>query len=484
MARIKKRGNKYTYTYDNPTHPYTFDPKTGKKQRNQLYASFDTLAEAETFKAELEVKKLKGKFIAPSSITVEEFIPKWVEVYAPGNWQPATYDGSIGMLNNHVVPLIGHYKLQNVTPMMIETLIATLRKKRCAGPKSYNKSEEEIPYLSTTTVRHVYDLLKKMFDKAVEWKIIESNPVCCARPKKARNTRKAWSKSDMRAALQDIEHPLLKLSVHLAFFCSLRNGETMGITKDCIDFSDGDHGSIRIEKTLQRVSKKALGEIPPDELLYVFPAQKQDGNSVLILKHPKTEGSFRKVYLTEVTRNLLEERLARLEEEKQFYADEYQDFGLIFSLPQGWPVEPKLNEKWFRKWQSQTTLDLPPIVFHEIRHTSITYKIWISGGDIKNVGLGAGQSNVTTTEGYNHGFDENQREIARKVEADFWHDGGLDEDEPLAPDEMISMRELRELLKRKVGGTVGTPHEFESVDEYTEYLITELMKKGPLSETP
>ena len=190
------------------------------------------------------------------------------------------------------------------------------------------------------------------------------------------------------------------------------------------------------------------------------------------------------MYLTEVTRNLLEERLARLEEEKQFYADEYQDFGLIFSLPQGWPVEPKLNEKWFRKWQSQTTLDLPPIVFHEIRHTSITYKIWISGGDIKNVGLGAGQSNVTTTEGYNHGFDENQREIARKVEADFWHDGGLDEDEPLAPDEMISMRELRELLKRKVGGTVGTPHEFESVDEYTEYLITELMKKGPLSETP
>ena len=91
---------------------------------------------------------------------------------------------------------------------------------------------------------------------------------------------------------------------------------------------------------------------------------------------------------------------------------------------------------------------------------------------------GAGQSNVQTAEGYNHGFDENQHEIAGKVDADFWNDGGLDDDELLAPDGMIWVRELRELYRRKAGDSVGKPREFESMDEYTEYLITEFMKKA------
>lgn len=485
MANIKKRGNKYTYTYDDPNQPYYTDPKTSKTRRKQVYASFDTELEAEIFKAELEVKKLKGTAISPTTETLADFIPRWIAVYAPGNWQPKTYDSSVGLLNNHVISELGHYKLQKITPFIIESFITRLRKKKCSGPKSYNKAEAEIPCLSSTTVRHVYDLLMKIFDKAVEWHIIEDNPVKCERPKKAKNKRKAWSKNEMRAALEDIQKPLLRLSVHTAFFCSLRNGETMGITMDCIDFDDGDFGSIVVNKTLQRVSKKALEEIPPDELMFVFPEQQDGKKSVLILKQPKTEGSCRKVYLTRKNRELILERLEEIKREKEFFGDAYHDFSLLFALPQGWPIEPKLNEKWFKKWQQGSPLELPEVVFHEIRHTSITYKVLVSGGDIKNVGLGAGQTNVQTTEGYNHGFDERQREIARQVENDFWSDGGIDGDQPLEDVRSISLIELQEIIEERTGQEMKSSYEFETSTEYVEYLLDELIKrKSPLAKAP
>ena len=476
MANIRKRGNKYIYVHDDPNALWTTDPKTGKKKRKQIYESFDTEEEAQIFKAEFEVKMLKGKVISPSTETVADFIERWVKMYAPNNWQPTTYDSNYGMLINHVVPLIGQFRMQKVTPLLIENLITELRHKRCMGPKSYNKPENEIPFLSTTTVRTIYDLLKKIFDKAVEWKVIEENPVVCERPKKARSSRKAWTKNQVKLALENIDKPLLKLSVHTAFFCSLRNGEAMAITLDCIDFEDGKNGSITINKTLQRVSKKALKEIPPDELLFVFPSQKEDGKSVLILKEPKTEGSSRKVYLTRENRLLIQERLEQIQREKEFYDLDYHDFNLLFALPEGWPIEPKLNEKWFKKWQSKCELDIPEIVFHELRHTSITYKILVSGGDIKNVGLGAGQSSLQTTEGYNHGFDENQREIIRKVEEDFWGGKGfIDADRPLESGVSVSADLLQFMVEERLGKEVRPVFEFESVEDYVAYLLDALM---------
>lgn len=60
----------------------------------------------------------------------------------------------------------------------------------------------------------------------------------------------------MADALVKLEsNPLLHLAIHCAFVGSLRNGEAMAITLDCIDLV---RGRIYIGKTLQRVKKSAL----------------------------------------------------------------------------------------------------------------------------------------------------------------------------------------------------------------------------------
>ncbi len=375
-------------------------------------------------------------------------------------------------------------KLKDIRPDHIEVFIARLRKKKVQGPKSYNKEPEDIPALSAKMIRDIYDLLNCIFAKAVEWKAIEESPVQCERPKvkkKQQAVRRAWTKGFVRMALEDIKDELLNDAILTAFFCTTRNGETVGITTDAVDLDDGDHGSILINKTLQRVSDEALRLLPDEEIQYIFPKKVETSTSSLVLKDPKTDLSTRKVYLNSKVRERIVKRLAQIEMNKAYHGDRYNDFKLLFSLPNGDPIEPKLLEKWFKKWQAATTLELPEIVFHELRHSSITYKIYISGGDIKSVGLQAGQSNIHTTEGYNHGFDENQRELARLAEDDFWGNANIvDEDQPLDDEGKILVQHIQQLFEDRMGKSMLTPDEFDTSIEYVAYVMDSLLTNKSL----
>ena len=81
----------------------------------------------------------------------------------------------------------------------------------------------------------------------------------------------------------------------IAFVYSLRAGETAGISVKTIDFPDR---SLWITQEVQRVSDKALSELPKNEIIRIFPKLCPISKSSMILKGPKTEGSYRKQYLT------------------------------------------------------------------------------------------------------------------------------------------------------------------------------------------
>ena len=168
--------------------------------------------------------------------------------------------------------------------------VHTLRGKKCNGPKGHAPSGTKTPCLSSTTIRHVHTLLKTAFDKAVDWRLIEESPVVCDAPKKNKTERRIWTPEMVRPALDDMEHSLLHLAVHLAFICSLRIGETVALTWEDVDF---DQNLIRVRHTLQRVSREALDSVPADGLVQVFPPRVKKTNTVLVLKTPKTANSNR-----------------------------------------------------------------------------------------------------------------------------------------------------------------------------------------------
>ena len=185
---------------------------------------------------------------------------------------------------------------------------------------------------------------------------------------------------DFIMALSEIKDENLHLALHMAFVCSLRIGEAMAATWDCIDLEKGE---FYVTKTLQRATKEAVDMLPKDNLYFVFPAKMEDKKSVLILKKPKTKSSTRVTYLTGELCEELRQHKERLNKRKDFYGEKYRDYNLVFALENGYPVEPKLCEKWFKQWMQKSEYKYPDIVFHSIRHSSTTYKLIISGGDIK-----------------------------------------------------------------------------------------------------
>ena len=68
----------------------------------------------------------------------------------------------------------------------------------------------------------------------------------------------------------------------------------------------------------------------------------------MILKGPKTEGSHRKQYLTGPLLSEIRERLDEITRCKEFFSEEYQDYGLLLCQPDGRPIDPKNLDKWLR----------------------------------------------------------------------------------------------------------------------------------------
>lgn len=67
-------------------------------------------------------------------------------------------------------------------------------------------------------------------------------------------------------------------------------------------------------------------------------------------------------------------------------------------------------------------LGLPDVVFHSLRHTSVTYKLKLSGGDIKAVQGDSGHAQADmVTEVYGHILDEDQRKNAELMENAFYN---------------------------------------------------------------
>ena len=68
---------------------------------------------------------------------------------------------------------------------------------------------------------------------------------------------------------------LLALALNLAFSCSLRMGELLGLTWDCIDISEDSIKNgcayIFVNKELQRVNRNALEQLGEKGVVFKFP---------------------------------------------------------------------------------------------------------------------------------------------------------------------------------------------------------------------
>lgn len=331
------------------------------------------------------------------------------------------YDGQTALIANYINPIIGDMEVQDITPRVVDKYIQTLQKTPSVSRKNRKARTE---FVTNQTIEKIIKLLRCAFKQAVRWELIGKNPFDNAvLPKTEYKKRDIWDAETIRLALDQCTDSKLYIAMNLAFACSLRMGEILGLTWKNVHIEDeniaADNAYIYIEAELTRASKQAIEMLGQKDIYYIFTPLMPNTSTRLILKKPKTDSSVRKVWLPKTVAYILREWKKSQEELKGFLGDEYQDFDLVVALPNGRPCENRIIEKEFSLLKQKA--ELPNVVFHSLRHSSTTYKLKLNHGDLKATQGDTGHAEIDMiTKVYAHILDEDRKINAQKFESAFY----------------------------------------------------------------
>lgn len=403
MASIVKRGNSYCVVYYTVTHG----------ERKQKWETYYTLEEAEQRRELLKLcERQRKKRDSKTVETVAQFMEEYIRLYGLQRWSLSVYQSNCGLIQHYIIPLLGSMRLSELSPRVV----AELYRKLVLLPKA------ESPYhkgggrkISVNTLKSIHKVLHSAFEQAVLWEYMPQNPFYrAALPKIPPAHRPFLTPEQVEAFLNNCRDETLALAVHLAFSASMRKGELLALTWKDIDF---ENCFLHVNKTLARVSREALEQLNFRDVLFQFPPVSNELQTMLVLKRPKTDSSVRRIYLPESVITLLQAYQKMSMDVAVKGNLEFPD--LIFSYPDGRPLQECTISKMFRGELDRQCL--PKVCFHSLRHSSITYKLILSGGNIKAVQGDSGHAQADMiTELYGHILDTSRRENTSRFEQDFY----------------------------------------------------------------
>jgi len=261
--------------------------------------------------------------------SVGGYMVRWLEDFAKADLAPRTYHNYKLQIREHIVPAFGPMKLSKLDTPNIQALYsAKLR-----------------DGLKPSSVRYIHTVLHRALSKAVELRLIARNPAASADPPKVRHEEiTPLSMDQTRVFLDAARGQKFEALYVLSLTCGLRMGESLGLKWSDIDLKAG---TLRVNRQLQRI---------------------REGGG-LVFSEPKN-ASRRTIDLPQRALEALWTHRKRQAEEKLKAAD-YEDSGLVFATRRGTPQDAQnVINRHFKPLLKQA--DLPPIRWHDLRHTCAT----------------------------------------------------------------------------------------------------------------
>jgi integrase len=312
--KVGYRGAYWVYTSEGPKRRYV----QGK-----------TRAEVNQKLTKVMADRDAGMIFDAGSLTVEEYLTRWLEDSVKGTVRPSTYEVHRHMIKPHIIPALGRLKLKDLSPMHVRSFY---REKLDSG-------------LSSATVRKMHSILRKALKQAILDGLIPRN-VCEAvkPPKVERKEITPLDREQAKAVLEAASGDRLETLYVLAVHTGMREGELLGLKWEDVDL---ERGVLRLKHALVREgSKVTLGD----------------------LKTPKSRRSIR---LTYAAADALRSHLERQLEEMERVGSLYETGGLVFATESGTLINPSnLRNRSFKPLLKRA--GLPDICFHDLRHTCAT----------------------------------------------------------------------------------------------------------------
>ena len=201
-----------------------------------------TKAEVVQKLAEARTDYSRGVFVFSNDITVDE----WVKVWLNNKMSPKLTEQSMirleGLLSNHLLPALGHYKLQDLSKALLEQKYAEIFQGK-TGKDYKDKS------YSHSTVNSLSASFKKCLQYAVDEGVLAKNPHNGVELHKLRPPKKieAYSLDDHNKIVQFTRNNgQLYWIYYLLIATGMRFGEAVALTWDDVDLKAG---TIDINKT-------------------------------------------------------------------------------------------------------------------------------------------------------------------------------------------------------------------------------------------
>lgn len=376
QKRVGKNGVTWTVVVDLPR-----DPVTGKRRQKRISAK--TKKEAERLAAQAIHAIDNGNFADSGKQTVADYLEHWLDTYARGACKPTTYDRYASLIRTHIIPAIGHLKLDKLTPMHLTQLY---RQKLDGG-----RLDGKPGGLSARTVRYIHATLHEALHHAMRWGLVVRNVADVVDPPAlARKDMQTWDVTQSDAFLSAAEGSRYYPVFALAILTGLRRGELLALRWQDVDL---ERGELTVRQTLI------------------------DRNGRLEFSTPKTHRSRRSVALPDSAVALLRQHKARQNQERLTAGEAWAALDLVFATELGKPLHPRNLFRAFRQITKQA--GVPVIRFHDLRHSHATL-LFAAGTHPKVVSERLGHATISITlDTYSHVLPGMQKDAVTQLDALF-----------------------------------------------------------------
>lgn len=221
-------------------------------------------------KKALKIDQLRrGEIVVESGMTVEAWANQFLEVYKRQSMKDYVFKNYEWSLRHYVLEILGQYKLKDVKPIMCQRVLNELEGK------------------SSSLIHKTHVQMREMFEKAVDNKLISSNPASgIIRPQGTKDSRRSLTSREEAAFLAAAKKHPHGLLYMFMWGCGCRPSEAANICGRDIQTRDGKL-ILHIRGTKTKASDRyvpipaSVAEMLPDKPEPFLPVvRSSEGNKI------------------------------------------------------------------------------------------------------------------------------------------------------------------------------------------------------------
>ena len=296
----------------------------------------------------------KASAVTQNSLTYDEVLDLWLHS-SQLNTKESTHARYAHLINTHIKPQLGKYRLSMLSTEIIEAYI------------EFQLAEGRLDNTGGLAPKTVTDILT-VIKSTIEYAKYKNLPVICNLSKltikKQEKEMRVLTQSEQDALIAVLmdDMDLHKLGVFLSLYTAIRIGELCALQWEDFDISQT---TVKIRKTMQRIQNTANGAC---------------SKTRIVITEPKSQCSIREIPLPSFVVNIARQFVSNPKSYILTGSNRY--------------IEPRTMQNHFKAYVKDSGIS--DANFHALRHTFATRCVEV-GFEIKSLSEILGHANVNIT---------------------------------------------------------------------------------------